>query len=208
LKTKKNRTMSFCVLAQLENVPTEYWAAGGAVAVLLVIVFLVRAFRRRRGPAMPPPLNLTIDVGELGERGPPPGQLSLELYNIPVRLAALILAPAGRGALLPERLDVHRVAEQLVPGLGRIVEQHQTRIYRWPAQLSAQGFSNTLFANVRLPGDRGRGTPWSVLAGRFEAGDENLLAGVVVCAATPNSLGQFAIERPGQWLDLLRIRST
>jgi hypothetical protein len=63
-----------------------------------------------------------------------------------------------------------------------------------------------LFSNLRLPGDHGKGTPWSVIAGRFEVGGQNILAGLVLCAAGPNSLGQFVIERPGQWLDLLRIK--
>jgi hypothetical protein len=32
------------------------------------------------------------------------------------------------------------------------------------------------------------------------------LAGLVLIAARPNSLGQFVVNRPGQWLDLLRVR--
>ena len=198
--------MSAYLLAQLEDLPREYIAGGAAVVGVIGLILLVRFLRRRRAPALPPPIDLTIDLAKLGDGGPPAGNLSLELYNVPVRLAALIVAPAGRGAQLPAGMEPRALAEEIVPGLTEIVELHKTRLYEWPAQLSTQGFSNVLFANVRLPGDRGKGTPWSVIAGRVEAGQQSFLAGVVVCAGAPNSLGQFVMERPGQWLDLLRVR--
>ena len=198
--------MTALVLAQLENVPTEYVIGGAVLIGLIVLIAVVRFLRRRRRVALPPPIDLTIDLSALGESGPPSGKLSLELYNVPVRLAAIVIAPAGRGAQLPAERRLAALADDIVPSLAEIVELHAARLYEWPAQLSTQGFSNTLFSNVRLPGDRGKGTPWSVIAGRFDAGGQNFLAGVVLCASAPNSLGQFVIERPGQWLDLLRVR--
>ncbi len=198
--------MTAHLLAQLENVPTEYVIGGGALIGLIVLIAVVRFLRRRRRVALPPPIDLTVDLSQLGESGPPAGKLSLELYNVPVRCAALVIAPAGRGAQLPPDKGKVGLADEIVPGLAEIVELHGARLYEWPAQLSTHGFSNTLFANVRLPGDRGKGTPWSVLAGRFEVGQQNVLAGVILCSSAPNSLGQFVIERPGQWLDLLRVR--
>jgi hypothetical protein len=198
--------MCVCLLAQFENIPTEYFIGGAALVGLFVSILVIRFVRRRRREPVPPPLDLAIDLSELGESGPPGGPLSLELYNVPVRLSAVVIAPAGRGAQLPAGKRLAAVADEIVPGLAEIVELHRTRLYEWPAQLSTQGFSNTLFANVRIPGDRGKGTRWSMIAGRFEAGQQNVLAGVVLCAKAPNNLGQFVIERPGQWLDLLRVR--
>jgi hypothetical protein len=198
--------MSARFLAQFEKVPTEYVVGGAALFGVFVLIIVVRMLRRRRGAPLAPPIDLTIDLTELGEHGPPAAEMSLELYNLPVRLAAVVIAPAGRGAQLPAGLNAAALADSIVPGLAKIIALHKTRLYEWPAQLSTQGFSNTLFANVRLPGDRGKGTPWSVIAGRFEAGQQNILAGIVVYAGAPNSLGQFVIERPGQWLDLLRVR--
>ncbi|MEX2142859.1 MAG: hypothetical protein WD894_26620 [Pirellulales bacterium] len=198
--------MSAHFLAQLENLPTEYLIGGTALVGLFVLIVVVRFLRRKRRAALPPPIDLTIDLAELGGGGPPRGDVSLELYNLPVRLAGLVIAPAGRGVQLPAGIETAALADSIVPGLAQIISLHKTRLYEWPAQLSTQGFSNMLFANVRLPGDRGKGTPWSVIAGRFEADQLHVLAGVVVCADAPNSLGQFVIERPGQWLDLLRVR--
>jgi hypothetical protein len=198
--------MRVSLLAQLDELPAEYIIAGAVVIGLLLLFVLLRFFRRRRRIALPPPIDLTIDLAELGDAGPPAGDLSLELYNLPVRLAAIVIAPAGRGAQLPAGTPPAALTEEIVPGLSEVAEAHQTRIYEWPAQLSTQGFSHTLFSNIRLPGDRGKGSPWSVLAGRVEAGQQSFLAGMVVQATAANSLGQFVIDRPGQWLDLLRVR--
>ncbi len=198
--------MSTYLFAQLDELPREYLIGGIAVAGVLVLIVVLRFFRRRRREVLPPPIDLTIDLAELGDGGPPGGNLSLELYNLPVRLAAIVIAPAGRGAQLPAGTPPAALAEEIVPGLREVVELHQARVFEWPAQLSTQGFSHTLFSNIRLPGDRGKGTPWSVITGRVEAGQKNFLAGVVVCAGAANSLGQFVLDRPGQWLDLLRVR--
>src|SRR5687768_3141453 len=73
-----------------------------AVAVLVSLLVL-RWLLRRRSSAKPPPLpaNLRIDVASLNATAPPIGGPRLELYHIPVRLGALVLAPTGRGAELP-----------------------------------------------------------------------------------------------------------
>jgi hypothetical protein len=194
------------VFAQFEDVPSEYLVGAGALIGLFVFVLLLRFFRRRRGAAVEPTVDLSIDVSELGDQGPPSANIALELYNLPVRLAAVVIAPTGRGSQLPLNADAAAILDNVVPGLAEIVHAHKPLIRRWPAQLSTQGFSNTLFANVRLPGEHGKGTPWSIVAGRFEADGQNMLAGLVLIAARPNSLGQFVVNRPGQWLDLLRVR--
>jgi hypothetical protein len=198
--------MSVSLLAQLDELPAEYIITGAVVIGLLLLIGSLRFFRRRRRIPLPPPIDLTIDLAELGDAGPPTGNRSLELYNLPVRLAAIIIAPAGRGAQLPTGTPPAALADEIVPGLSDVVDAHKTRIYEWPAQLSTHGFSHTLFSNISLPGDRGKGTPWSVIAGRVEAGQQTFLAGVIVRAEAANSLGQFVLDRPGQWLDLLRVR--
>jgi hypothetical protein len=193
--------------AQFEEIPREYLIGGGAALVgLLIVVFVIQRLRRHRRPPPLPPVNLSVNLAALGNHGPPPALPTLELYNLPVRLAAVVLAPTGRGSQLPAGMDAAVLVDNIVPGLAQFIEVHKPLVRLWPAQLSTQGFSHTLFANVPLPGDHGKGTPWSVIAGRFETGGQSVLAGLVLCADKPNSLGQFVIERPGQWLDLLRVR--
>jgi hypothetical protein len=194
------------LFAQFEEIPREYVIGGGALIGLIVVVLVIQRLRRHRRPPPLPPIDLRVDIEALGEYGPPPTSPALELYNLPVRLAAVVLAPTGRGSQLPAGRDAAVLVDNIVPGLAQFIEVHKPLVRLWPAQLSTQGFSHTLFANVRLPGDHGKGTPWSVIAGRFEAGGQSILAGLVLCADKPNSLSQFVIERPGQWLDLLRVR--
>ena len=59
---------------------------------------------------------------------------------------------------------------------------------------------------MKLPGDRGKATPWCSAAGKFEADNEQYMAGMALCAAKPNSLSQFVIEISGEWLELLRVQ--
>jgi hypothetical protein len=58
-----------------------------------------------------------------------------------------------------------------------------------------------------LPGERGKGTPWCSAAGRFDAGNQQLLAGILCAADKPNSLSQVTIANVGQWLEVVRVKS-
>lgn len=179
-----------------------YAVAAAAAVVLLVVA--VRWLRRRKpqGAALPPP---TIDLSRLGERGPPPGAGRLECYEIPVRLAALVLAPAGAGRMLPPREFWAALVDQIVPGLAEVVREHGTELMAWPPQLSPRGFSQQFFTSLALPGDRGKGSRWCAVAGRFEASGQPWMVGMVLCADKPNSLGEFLVEQHG-WLGVLRVR--
>ena len=75
----------------------------GGLVLLVAVLLAWRKLRRQRGRLRTPPPNLTLDLAALGEGGPPAGPPVLELYNLPVRLAAIVLAPAGRVRELPRR---------------------------------------------------------------------------------------------------------
>jgi hypothetical protein len=102
---------------------------------------------------------------------------------------------------------LERALDALLPGLVELVKTHRTQVRGWPFQLSTQGFVHSFFSNAALPGDHGKGTPWCAAAGRFQAGDQQLLAGLVCVADKPNALSQMTIAQPGQWLDVLRIKN-
>ncbi|MEX2121259.1 MAG: hypothetical protein WD847_16825 [Pirellulales bacterium] len=152
------------------------------------------------------PRPLDIDLAELGSGGPMPGVPALELYHVPVRVAALVLAPAGRGHDLPPMERLAALLDAFMPGLARVLHAHHSRIKLWPPQLSTQGFANALFAQQRLLGTPGKDSPWCAVAGRFEAEGRALLVGMLLCAAAPNNLGHFTFERQAQWLDAVRVK--
>ena len=175
-----------------------------AVAIVLSIVWnLIR--RRRREQAINEP-DLDIDVASLGEGGPAPGELQLEFYNLPMRLAGIVLAPVGRRRRLPPPDEMQAVIDSIVPGLAEVARAHRPVLYYWPTQLSPRGFAHSFFSHARLPGDAGKGTPWCSAAGVFRVDDQPVMAGLIMSAKSNNRFGQVIVELETKWLDLLRIR--
>jgi len=199
----------------------EFWskvaeAAGPAVADLLkwvalgvlvvVVLYVVWRFLRRPKGRLPQQVpDLAIDVMALPTTAPPEGAPKLRYYGVSVRLAALVLAPAGRVRDLPPLNQLGDVIDAIFPGLARVVATHRTLVRRWPAQLSVHGFAHQFFTYAKLPGQGGKGTPWSSAAGVFKMEGQAVMAGLIFRAEGPANLGQIIIEREAQWLDILRI---
>lgn len=195
-------------LTLAQAVETSWWplaAVLGAIALLLLVLVAPWWLKRRRRIETNVAPTLKVNVAALPSEGPPSAGPSLRLYNVPVRCAMLVLAPVGRGANQPPADKIAEIIDQVVPGLAAIAEAHHTSIKVWPAQLSSQGFLHQFSVNVGLPGEAGKGTPWSSVCGRFEAQGVPYLVGLLLCAARPNSLGQFYVERESQWPDMLRV---
>ncbi len=180
-------------------------AAAGMAVLLLVAVWLLRRRRPRAAATRREPEG-TIDVAALDQSGPSPSGPGLELYHIPMRLAVVVLCPAGRGGDEPDASQLPAIVDQLVPGLAAVLAAHRPRIVAWPPQLSSQGFANAFFSRVRLPGDEGKGSCWCAMAGRFAADGRKYQTGLVLRAAAVNNLGHVPVERDSQWLDMLRVR--
>ena len=176
-------------------------------AAILAIALLRRLLRRSQGEPRDQLGFETIDISELADLGPPDAPVSIEYYHVPVRLALLVLAPVGRDGTLPESDQMPELIDQLVPGLMKILPAHQPLFRRWPPQLSSEGFTKAFFSHVKLPGDKGKGTPWCSIAGKFETENTQYLAGIVCRASARNSLSQITVDQPGKWLDVLRVRT-
>ncbi len=181
----------------------SYWPII-AVVLVLVLVWVVRKVLFRKRPPLPPEPDLRIDLDSL-QPEPPPASPRLEFFGLPVRLVVLVLAPAGRDGYLPPSEQWNDLFEAIVPGLGEVVRAHQPMVVRWPPQLSAQGFIHKYFQNVRLPGDRGRGTPWCSAAGVARYSGRTFLVGMTFYAARANHYSQETINREGDWYRLLRV---
>jgi hypothetical protein len=178
-----------------------------ALAAIVVLWIARKLLRRQRGPTVASlPTNLKIDVAALPESGPPPIPPTLEYYNLPVRLAAIVLAPAGRANELPSNDQLGPLLDAIVPGLDKVMHAHRPVIRRWPNQVSARGFAHLFFANVPLPGTAGKGTPWSSVAGIFKVNNQSVMAGLVLRAARPNGFGQTIVDSEEKWLGCLRVK--
>ncbi|MFH1924481.1 MAG: hypothetical protein ABIP48_31910, partial [Planctomycetota bacterium] len=187
---------------------TGEWLPLAVVAIVGIVVFWIawRLLKRRRGRLRRLEPDLTINVAALGTAGPPAGGFVLEHYNLPMRLAALVVAPAGRAHPLPPREQLGQVFEAIVPGLAQVVVMHDTLVRCWPEQLSTTGFAHSFFRHAKLPGDGGKGTHWSSAAGVAKVGGQSVMVGLVMRSELSNTLGQTIIERETKWLDLLRVK--
>jgi hypothetical protein len=184
-----------------------YWPWVALVVGVLLAWRLLRWWLRRKKreeapEAAPPPL----EVQKLRNEGPPAGPPTLEFYNIPVRLAAMAIAPVGRSSEVPPPEELPDLYESLLPGLNRIVQIHQPVILHWPNQFSTRGFAQAFFQNARWPGDHCKGTPWSAVAGIFKHRGQPTMAALVLRAADANSLGHFTLGTEYEWLGCLRIK--
>jgi hypothetical protein len=185
----------------------EHWGTLAVVGLLMVVAFALAQWMLRRRRALPPPPDeLALDVSVLPDLPPPLGPPVLEFYHIPVRLAAVVLAPVGRVRELPSREELPEVIDSIVPGLDQIAVAHRPLVRSWPRQLSSRGFASALFQNLRFPADEKDRSVWSAVAGVFRFGDEPIMAGLVLRAETPNRFGNYVMEDEHQWLGILRVR--
>lgn len=178
-----------------------------ALAALILLYIAYRILTRPKKETVRRAADQGIDVASLGTEGPPVAAADLEFYHLPVRLAAVVLAPAGRVRNLPSPGQMDELFDAIVPELSKVVATHQPLIRRWSPQLSVKGFALVVFQRCPLPGDGGKGSPWSTLAGVFEMDGQPVMAALIVRAASDNSHGQKIIEAPHAWLDGLRVKA-
>lgn len=175
------------------------------LAILLALLRKIALLFHRSTPVSLTDESLVIELGALPAAEP--GATRLAVYHVPVRLAVVVIAPLGRESEPPTHSEVPKLLDQIVPGLSSVLSHDQTIVKIWPRQLSAIGFAPSLLRHVRLPGDKGRGTPWCLLAGRTTFGDSSYAVGLALGAASANNLGLIAVESEHQWLDIVRLRS-
>lgn len=173
-------------------------------AMLKAMHIVWRRAQRAKASAEP---DLTINADELSDAAPPTGAGALAFYNMPVRLSAVILAPAGRASDLPVTDELAwYVCEGALPHFSHVVRSHEPQVYRWPTQLSVSGFGHAVMRNLGLPGLESRErSRWSVVAGVVGAGDQSVAVALVLCAETPNTHGWEPVENEGDWRRVLTI---
>lgn len=177
-----------------------------ALAAILLLYVLLRFLRGRRRKLPLPPPETPIDISTLPATPLPPGAPVLTYYHVPVRLMAMVLAPAGRLSEIPPENERPGLVDMILPGLAQVVTTHRPVIRLWSHQLSVRGFAHKFFAKAQLPGNGGKGTEWSSIAGMVRFQGKPFMVGMVLRSAAPTSLGQRVVEEEAQWLDVLRVK--
>jgi hypothetical protein len=202
--------ISFSQLESLLNDPNKrqlllFAAAVMGLAVTLAVLRLLMQWLRRPSPPPQADQSFLIDLASLPIAEP--GKTQLMVYHVPVRLAVVVIAPLGRDSHAPRHSEVRDLLDHLVPGLAAVMTNDQTLVRIWPQQLSATGFAPTLLRHAPLPSDRGRGTPWCMLAGRTLFGGASFAVGLALAATAPTNLGLINVQSDHQWLEILRMRT-
>ncbi len=188
------------------EIPQELWYAAAIVVSVVILLAVARRLLRRRRWGRLPPVDLSIDVAILGESGPPEVGPVLEWHGVPVRLAAVVLAPSGRARPLPSKDLWPLLWDAILPGFSQLVKTHQPLIRIWPAQLSESGFIHRFFAELKFPEYSPGSSPWSAMAGPVRFRDQTILVGMVFRAGEPTSLGTEPVEEPSEWRRRLSLR--
>jgi hypothetical protein len=180
------------------------WAIAAA-GVLFVLFLLPRWFaRRRRKKRARSVASAPIHLAELGSTGPSDTGPQLSYLGVPVHLALLVIAPAGREGQRVADSQVGDVLDRAVPGLGKLMRLQPPVIRHWPGQLSSDGFGRAFFRECGLPHE-GLGTPWSNVVGPIQTGDQRFFVGLLLRSSRANNLKQLSIAKETQWTEALRV---
>lgn len=179
------------------------------LAALLVAIFILKKLLQKfKSTGVDMEIEPGFDLDSLTASAPPSRGPVMELYNIPVRLSGLVLAPAGKSTELPPSEEFEHFYESLIPGFSDIADAHSPTIRRWPAQVSVSGFSSKVFRYRPTPKDTytEEDNHWAAVAGTFKYRKRSFLAGLILYTQRPITQSQKTIENSEEWLDIFRIK--
>lgn len=180
-------------------------AGAGGVLFLVVVVGLILMLSRKpktHAIAQGPP---KIVLANLPALPPDTNQPHVKIYDTPVRIQYLVLAPVGAGGVTPVPSEYRKFFSAIDPDLADVIEREQPEVVGWPPQISAIGFSQAFFNQAALPGRGGQSTPWCAVAGKVNIFGKLMMCGMIGFSGSANGLGEITLEQEGQWREILRI---
>ncbi|MBY0522651.1 MAG: hypothetical protein K2R98_04610 [Gemmataceae bacterium] len=199
-------------LAQAPNIFEELTSltrSTGLILILLIgavlLLWLLRFYFRAPRQTPDPERVLREDLAAYPAAPGGPGPHRLRIHGEPVRLRLVVVAPVGKQtAILPD--EVESILDQVLRGVGAVVQHDRPRVRVWPPQLSNRGFAPTFHRLVSKPDAEGSPSHWVLLAGPAKAGNTPVLLGLACWADESSTLGRLTVE-PDRWRETLRIGS-
>jgi hypothetical protein len=201
----------------LDSVPdgVKDFLNGGGWPAFLILLTLVGSFVLlrliskgisffSRKSKSPPELKKTENLAAYPPLPPSTGDRRLLVEGVPVRLRLIVIAPAGRESALPAD-PIFAFLDQVVPGLGGIAKSDQTKVVRWPRQLSDDGFAHQFHRFTPAPEGEKNPTIWVLVAGRVKSVGQSIMLGLGMQAIKPTTIGRRNLK-PHEWPIILRIR--
>ena len=175
----------------------------GVVFGLMLLTALVKLFRRRSTPVAE--VELTEELGQLPPAPPlAEGALPLQCHGLKCRIRLLVVAPLGTDAGSVAIEDVIPLLESAMPGLGAIARRDQPRIRLWPTQLSTQGFTAAFRRHAQLPDPEATIKPWILVMGRVLRLRRPFALGMALLADRDHTLGPIQLDKPHEWMEVIR----
>lgn len=190
----------FDVAKVIEWIKSNAMLVGIAVGAIIVLIILKRLLSGGKKQPAPEPVQPSLTVAELGGGGVPTTGPKIIFRKVPVRLAALVIAPMGRTGPIPPVSELPGMVDRMLPGLASIVAAHRPAVQGWRPQSSAAGFASSFFGQAKLPGKLiGIGTEWTAVAGTYRHEGARFAIGLILRADAPNNLGQIVIDDEAEW---------
>jgi len=190
--------------------PVEVWWLVLLIVLLLVLILFAtllkqigRAFARK-AKNRDWDKGFREDLDNLPMPVQPPGERTLAVYHIPVRLRLVVVAPMGKDMRISTE-QVPGLLNRVFPELGSIVAREQPAIRIWPAQISDLGFNAAFHRRTPKPEPEGEPSRWILIAGRALLGKQPFLLALAFYSEQPNPIGRLNLQ-PLQWLEVLRMR--
>jgi hypothetical protein len=187
-----------------------FWVLAGLTVMGLLWVRLVyRRFtasaKKKRKQKKQLIRSAEIDLEEVAGAFSEPGDHQVSVRGFPGRLRLVVMAPAASyvGDLLPEMAE--SLLDWIQPGLGAVYEQDTPRVIVWPRAASEGRFLDLVSQAVKVPEERGRKTPWVVLAGTTSLGRQRIYLCVAVHLDRAGYIREVRVEKD-KWGELLGVQ--
>lgn len=180
-----------------------------ALAALIILIWLRgmsrrlwKALRRKNTGRKKPVALQTVNLGEIPRLTSSQGGRKLTVRQIPARLRAVVLAPAGSDAGELHRGMAEAILDQAVPGLGGIADHDNPQITIWPRQYSLDGFQQAFFSHVNRPDGDHKRSRFVLLAGPITMGRFSIHAGVALECGDTCALGNIKVGKD-KWAEVI-----
>ncbi len=95
-----------------------------------------------------------------------------------------------------------------MPGLAAAAQRDQPRVRLWGTQLSTQGFTASFRRHAQLPDPEATVSEWIQLCGRALRHRRPFALGLALKTEREHTLGPQVLEKPHQWMEVLRAGSS
>jgi len=184
------------------------WLVAGLAALVILIWLrgmskrLWKALRKKNTGRKKPVELQAVNLGDIPRSGASQGSRMLTVRQIPARLRAVVLAPAGSDAGELHRGMTEAILDHALPGLGDIADHDNPQVTMWPRQYSLDGFQQAFFSHVtRSEGDHKR-SRFVLLAGPITMGRFAIHAGLALECGETCALGNIRVGKD-KWAEAI-----